>query len=88
MSTDRTTEILNYLSAISRDVGAFRAETQTRFDRLEVRLKDVETDVREMRGEVRVIASRLDRLEARILESRADARDLEARVVVLEGSGA
>ncbi len=91
MSTDRTAEILNYLSAISRDIGAFRAETQTRFDRLESRLKDVETDVREMRGEVRVIASRLDRLdrlEARILESRADARDLEARVVVLEGSQA
>lgn len=56
MSADRTAEILNYLSAISRDVGAFRAETQTRFDRLESRLKDVETDVREMRGEVRVIA--------------------------------
>lgn len=88
MSADRTTEILNYLSAISRDVGAFRAETQTRFDRLEGRLKDVETDVREMRGEVRVIASRLDRLEARVLESRADARDLAARVVVLEGSQA
>ena len=31
MSSDRTTEILNYLSAISREVGAFRAEVRSQF---------------------------------------------------------
>lgn len=43
MSTDRTTEILNLLSALSREIGAFRAEVNARFDRLEARVGNVET---------------------------------------------
>ena len=31
MSSDRLTEILNYVSAISRDIGAFRAEVKTQW---------------------------------------------------------
>jgi uncharacterized coiled-coil DUF342 family protein len=49
MSPDRTTEILNYLSAISREVGELRTE-----------LRELRTDVRELRDEVRAITSRLD----------------------------
>ena len=78
MSTDRTAEILNYLSAISREVGAFRAETQTRFDRLEA-------EVRETHKEVRTLNTRFDRLESRVLNVRARQRDLEERVGVLDG---
>ncbi|HYH84047.1 MAG TPA: hypothetical protein VEX60_01105 [Pyrinomonadaceae bacterium] len=43
MSTDRLTEILNYLSAMSRDIGEFRAETKKQFDELKSRLDSVET---------------------------------------------
>lgn len=62
MSTDRLTEILNFLSAISRDIGAFRAETNARLDSLEARVGRLETDMRELRVEVRAIGTRLDRL--------------------------
>lgn len=84
MSADRTTEILNYLSAISREVGEFRSETNARFQRIEGEFKDMRYEISELRNEVRAITSRLDRLEARILENRADVRDLTARVTVLE----
>lgn len=78
MSTDRLTEIVNYLSAISREVGELRAEMNARFDSLEARVGRLET-------EVRAITTRFDRLEARVLEIRADTRDLDDRVSVLEG---
>jgi BMFP domain-containing protein YqiC len=42
MSADRFTEILNYLSAISRDMGEFRQETKARFERLEARMDGFE----------------------------------------------
>lgn len=70
MSADRTTEILNYLSAISREVGEMRQEMNARLSRLE--------------SDVRGIHTRLDRLEARILDGRADQRELEDRVSALE----
>jgi septal ring factor EnvC (AmiA/AmiB activator) len=78
MSTDRLTEVLNYLSAISRDIGEFRAEVNARFDGLETRVGRLET-------EVRGILTRFDRLESRVLEIRADTRDLDDRVSALEG---
>jgi chromosome segregation ATPase len=70
VSADRTTEILNYLSAISREVGEMRQEMNARLSRLE--------------SDVRGIHTRLDRLEARILDGRADQRELEDRVSALE----
>ncbi len=84
MSADRTTEVLNYLSAISRDVGAFRAETASRFDRLEAEVREMRTEIADMRSDVRAITARLDRLEARILDTKADLHDLSVRVEVLE----
>jgi DNA repair exonuclease SbcCD ATPase subunit len=86
MSTDRFAEILNYLSAISRDVGElrqefrqFREETNARLDRIEQRLEKVE---REQRQTTR----RLDRIESLALTARADADELQERVTALEGS--
>jgi chromosome segregation ATPase len=69
MSTDRTTEILNYLSAMSRDIGEFRQETKARFDRIEARLDKIE--------------ARLDRIEARLdeIEARLDALESEMKQV-------
>ena len=45
MSTDRFTEILNYLSAMSREIGEFRSETKARLDALETRMGGVETRI-------------------------------------------
>jgi len=85
MSTDRLTEIVNYLSAISREIGEFRSEVNARFDRLETRVGRLEMETRESRMEMRAITTRFDRLESRVLEIRADTRDLDDRVSVLEG---
>ena len=78
MSSDRLTEILNFLSAISRDIGAFRTETNARLDRLEA-------DMSALRGDVRALTIRFDRDHAVVFETRADVRELEDRVGVLEG---
>ena len=59
MSTDRLTEILNFLSAVSRDIGAFRAETNARLGSFEARAGHIQT--------------RLDGLEADRSGLRGDA---------------
>lgn len=74
MSTDRTTEILNYLSAISREVGEFRTETNARLDRME--------------REQRLQGQRLDRIEGMLLMMRADVGELQDRVTILENKPA
>ena len=78
MSSDRLTEILNFLSAISRDIGAFRTETNARLERLEA-------DMSALRGDVRALTIRFDRDHAVVFETRADVRELEDRVGALEG---
>jgi uncharacterized coiled-coil DUF342 family protein len=64
MSTDRTTEILNYVSAISREVGALRTEMKTRFEQLETEMLGVKTDMR----------TGFERLEAEMLEVKTEMR--------------
>ncbi len=61
MSTDRTTEILNYLSAISREVGELRSEMHASVNelresgaRVEKSLAVVQADVKEIKLEMRV----------------------------------
>jgi predicted nuclease with TOPRIM domain len=95
MSTDRTTEILNYLSAISREVGELRTEMREmraelnslRAELGEVRAEQskLRADLDAVRADVRTIIKRFDRMEAVVLENRADIRDVEDRVAVLEG---
>ncbi len=55
MSKDRTTEMLNYLSAISREVGEMRAEINARFEGINVRLEKVETGIKEIKYELRLM---------------------------------
>ncbi len=81
MSTDRLTEIVNYLSAISREIGEFRAEVNARLSEVEARLERVE---RELRTQGR----RLDRIEGLVLTTRGEVADLEDRVVALESKQA
>jgi hypothetical protein len=71
MSTDRLTEILNYLSAISREVGELRAEMNARLERIE--------------RELRLQGRRLDRIEGLVLTTRSEVGELQERVDVLEG---
>ncbi|HEU4596183.1 MAG TPA: hypothetical protein VFS10_13675 [Pyrinomonadaceae bacterium] len=82
MSTDRTTEILHYLSAMSRDIGEFRTETRTQIGELRTEMR---TGFDELRKEVRVLTNRLNRLEARLLVTYTDVDELDMRVTALEG---
>jgi chromosome segregation ATPase len=98
MSSDRLTEILNYVSAISRDIGifraevnAFRAEVNTRLDQLEARVQSlearmqgVEGEVRGLRADVRTLTNQLNRFGARVLDIRADIDELQDRVTAVE----
>jgi hypothetical protein len=74
MSTDRTTEILNYLSAISREVGEIRADMTARLERIE--------------REQRLQGQRLDRIEGMLLTMPADVGELQDRLAVLESKQA
>ncbi len=102
MSNDRTTEILNYLTAISRDVGELRAEVKemraeikqinTRLEQVETRLEQIEArsvqmDARLVRME-RDHRQRLDRIAGAVLTMRADVDELQDRVVELESKQA
>ena len=91
MSSDRTTEILNYLSAISREVGELRTEMNARFSEMNVRLSDlttrlerIETEVVRIGREQRLQGRRLDRIESLVLTTRADIDELQDRMEVLE----
>ncbi len=92
MSTDRTTEILNYLSAMSRDIGEFRTETRTQIGALHTQVGELRTQVGkvstgldELRKEVRALTNRFNRLAARLLDAHADVDELDIRVTALEG---
>jgi hypothetical protein len=47
MSTDRTAEMLNYLSAISREIGELRTEMNARFAEVGARLDRIERTLRQ-----------------------------------------
>ncbi|MDQ3804257.1 MAG: hypothetical protein M3416_10550 [Acidobacteriota bacterium] len=72
MNPDRSTEILNYLTAIIRDVGDFRQETRSRLDLLETHVKVLQADVGELRRHSEVLDARVERLDVRM--ERFDAR--------------
>ncbi len=77
MSTDRTTELLNYLSAISREVGQMRAELNARLDQVDTRLERIER-------EQKVQGQRLGRIEGILQITRVDIEELQDRVSALE----
>lgn len=81
MHEDRSKEILNYLTAMTRDIGEFRAETKARFERLET-----ETKVRFERLETET-KTHFERLEtemrAGFAEARKDVRRLHHKFEVV-----
>ncbi|MCA1631908.1 MAG: hypothetical protein LC785_10445, partial [Acidobacteria bacterium] len=82
--TDRTAEMLNYLSAISREVGEMRTEMNARFAGVEARFAEMGTRLDRIERELRQHTKRLDRIEAMALASRADVEDVQDRVDALE----
>lgn len=82
MSNDRTTEILNYLSAISREVGDMRTEMKARFQSIETEMKtrfqSIEADIKEIKYDFRIVREDLR-------HSRKEIEELKDRVEVLEG---
>ena len=99
MSTDRTTEILNYLSAMSREIGEFRTETNRRLDSLETRVGSLETEVRtgfervsaefeKVHTDMRLMNHKFDEFASDMFDLRGRQRDLEKRTGALEkGAG-
>ena len=92
MSSDRTAEILNYLSAISREFGEFRremsdfrAEVNARFEEVNAKLAEFNTRLERIEREQRLQGRRLDRIEGLLLVTRSDVAELQDRVSALEG---
>ncbi|MCP9493973.1 MAG: hypothetical protein MSG64_05875 [Pyrinomonadaceae bacterium MAG19_C2-C3] len=99
MSNDRTAEILRYLSAMSHDIGDFRAEMNKRIDETNKRIDDLrlETNTRidELRAEMntrfdkaereqRLVVQKLLRIESITVANRADVEELQDRAIALE----
>ena len=88
MSTDRFTEILNYLSAMSREIGTFRSETRARFESLEAEVRSgflrTHEDVRLLTEQVEVMTKDLMQVRGRqgLIDKRQ--REAEARLDSLE----
>ena len=95
MSTDRLTEILNHLSAMSRDIGAFRTEVNARFDSLENRVGNLENRVgnleaetrdgfAQLRADIRLMNRKFDVVAKGFMDLQAYQLDLEKRTETLE----
>jgi predicted nuclease with TOPRIM domain len=84
MDNDRTTEILNYLTAISRDVGELRVEVR----QINAHLEQPEARLTNIEREQRLQGRRLDRIEGMSLIMRADVSELQDRVSALESKQA
>jgi phage host-nuclease inhibitor protein Gam len=67
MSSDRLTEILNYLSAISREVGNLRTEMNTRFDQLEA---DTRAGFEAVRTDIRLLKRQFEVMTQDLMEVR------------------
>jgi regulator of replication initiation timing len=79
MSTDRTTEIINYLSAISHDVGELRTEVKS----LRTEMSELRTEVNTRLDRIERAQRLLNRMGSVVLETRADVDELQDRVGVL-----
>jgi hypothetical protein len=81
MSKDRFTEIMNYMSAMSREIGQFRAETKARFESLETEMRagfeQVRSDIRSLRLQLEVVTE--DSMELRVIQ-----RDHRKRIEAIE----
>ena len=80
--------MLNYLSAISREVGEMRKEIGELRAEMNTRLAEVNARLDRVERELRQQGRRLDRIESIMLKVRADVDELDERVEALEGKRA
>ena len=88
MSTDRFTEILNYLSAMSRDFGEFRQEFRQFREETNARFERVEGQLETLRSEQRQTVRLISRVMGALQIFRSDIDELDDRVTALERKGA
>ncbi len=81
MSTDRFTEILNYLSAMSREMGEFRAENKKQLGEINLRLDTVEKRLDVIEKRLDAVETRLDGMDTRLsgVEKRLDHFEIVMR---------
>lgn len=95
MSTDRFAEIINYLSAMSRDIGEFRQEfrqfrdeAKAQFEKIELRFGKMEEQLETLRSEQRQTVRLINRVMGALQIFRSDIDELDDRVTKLERKGA
>ena len=88
-------ELAHYMRAMMREIGDFRHETNTRFDRLEARvekletrLESVEIELRDVKERLRAVEKQLNRYHAVAYDNRAEMQDLSDRLDLLESKAA
>ena len=95
MSKDRFAEIVNYLSAMSSDIGQFRSETNARLDALETRMGGLETRVsslesemrtgfKQVREDIRLLGRQVEVMTKDLMQVRGRQLDHEIRLDALE----
>ena len=84
MSTDRLTEILNYLSAISRDIGELRSEMRAKFSEVEAKFAEMQSNFDDIRSDIRHPSRKVDVINQDMPDPRASQHDLEHRMDTLE----
>jgi chromosome segregation ATPase len=88
MSTDRLTEILNYLSAISRDIGELRSEMRAKFTEVEAKFAEMQSNFDTIHSDIRHLSRKVDVINRDLLDLRAGQQDLEQRTDALESKQA
>lgn len=95
MSDDRTAEILRYLSAMSHDIGDFRAEMNKRIDETNQRIDELRAEMNARFNEVNARFDKADREQKKIMQRllriegmtsilRGDSEETQERVEALE----
>lgn len=77
MSTDRTAEILKYMSAMSRDIGEFRTETRAQIGRLQTQISELRVEMHTQVGELR---TGLDEVRTGLDEGRIGLNELRTEM--------
>lgn len=86
MNTDRTNETLNYLSAMSRDIGELRTEMRTQLGELSMGMNKGNAEVIEARLDLLPIRTELLNLRSEIREVHADVRAIADHLDRLEAN--
>lgn len=88
MSADRDAEILRYLSAISRDIGEFRKETNERLEKLEKLAEQTNERLDKLESRMKAVEYRLKIIWREFLNMNSQLEEHDDRLHKLEESTA